>query len=140
MSKATYARQTIPTVWVSAIFTGLLALIALSFPKYFLIDPSPTNSTLAAFQISYNVSFLIIALVPPVVLTIAPTLNRTLKILLISSVSIFPVSIIATHLTLAATQGKPYLDYLAVYPILFVSHLVIPAAYILIFAATKTNE
>lgn len=134
MSTNRYARIGLPIVWISAINSVLLVLIALSFSKYFFFAPSATNPTLAVFQVIYLTGWILLAALPPVVLLFVANPGRLVKSLLIAAVSIFPFAAIADHITLAASYGDPYLGYLVNYPILFVSHAVIPVIYILIFS------
>jgi protein-S-isoprenylcysteine O-methyltransferase Ste14 len=134
LSRAKNTQQSVPTLWISLSFTVLLVLIATSFQKYYFLAPSETNSTLAFFQILYTAGWFILVAVPPLVLLLVPYRGLAIKIWLIAASAIFPIAVIGDHATLYATFGDAYTDYLITYPVLLVSHVLIPAAYILLFS------
>lgn len=134
MSRAKNTQQSVPTLWISLSFTVLLILIAASFQKYYFLTPSTTNSTLAFFQTAYTASWFVLVAVPPLVLLLVPFRGLAVKIWLIAASAIFPLAVIGDHAALFAAFGDAYTDYLLTYPVLLVSHVIIPVAYILLFA------
>jgi hypothetical protein len=59
---------------------------------------------------------------------------------LIAASAIFPIAVIGDHAALYAAFGDAYTDYLLTYPVLLVSHVIIPVAYILLFLFRGSNR
>ena len=140
MSRAKNTQQSVPTLWISLSFTVLLILIAASFQKYYFLAPSPTDPVLAFFQTLYTTGWFILVAVPPLVLLLVPFRGLAVKIWLIAASAIFPIAVIGDHAALYAAFGDAYTDYLLTYPVLLVSHVIIPVAYILLFLFRGSNR
>ena len=140
MSRAKNTQHSVPTLWISLSFTVLLILIAASFQKYYFLAPSPTDPVLAFFQTLYTTGWFILVAVPPLVLLLVPFRGLAVKIWLIAASAIFPIAVIGDHAALYAAFGDAYTDYLLTYPVLLVSHVIVPVAYILLFLFRGSNR
>ena len=140
MSRAKNTQQSVPTLWISLSFTVLLILIAASFQKYYFLAPSSTNSVLAFFQTLYTTGWFILVAVPPLVLLLVPFKGLAVKVWLIVASAIFPVAVIGDHAALYAAFGDAYTDYLLTYPVLLVSHVIVTAAYIVLFSLRGSSR
>lgn len=140
MSRAKTTQQSVPVLWISLSFTGLLILIAASFQKYYFLAPSSTNSVLAFFQTLYTTGWFILVAVPPLVLLLVPFKGLAVKIWLIVASAIFPLAVIGDHAALYAAFGDAYTDYVVTYPVLLVSHVIVPAAYIFMFSLRGSSR
>lgn len=135
-----YSSSPVKNIWISAVFSGILLLVAASFQKYFFFAPSSTNPALGAFQTLYMVGFILLVVVPPAIFAFVPKPSRNYKSAVIVAASVLPFAAIASHVTLAISYGDPYLNYLATYPVLFLSHVIIPGAYILVSSARSAQQ
>ena len=133
MANASSSQRSNSLIWTSVAFTVLLCLISASFQSYFFLSPSTTNPTLGFFQTLYTTTWFILVAAPTIILILVPYTGMAVRVWLIVSVSLFPLAIIGVHATLVASYGNPYIDYLGSYPIMLVSHILIPAAYIVLF-------
>jgi hypothetical protein len=134
MANASRAQRSNSLLWTSLAFTVLLVLISASFQSYFFLSPSATYPTLGFFQTLYTTTWFILVAAPPLILIIVPYGSTAVRVWLIAAAAVFPLAVIGDHIALTATYGSPYIDYLGTYPILLVSHLLVPAAYIVLFS------
>ena len=88
----------------------------------------------------YMVGFALLVLAPPAIFAFVPKPGRVVKSIIIVVVSVLPFAAIASHVTLGVSYGNPYLNYLAAYPVLFASHVIIPVAYILICSLRTSKK
>jgi hypothetical protein len=69
-----------------------------------------------------------------------PFKGLAVKIWLIVASAIFPLAVIGDHAALYAAFGDAYTDYLLTYPVLLLSHVIVPAAYIVMFSLRGSSR
>ena len=107
-----------------SIFMGVLVL---TFPRFFLFNPMAEGDPVRAIELTVSSIGWVLLLVGPAAILMRYSSGRFTMIRFLPIVAlVWPVSLIANHVTLFLQKGIWYTGYLVQYPIFLLSDIVLP--------------
>jgi len=104
-----------------------MTVLVLTFPRFFLFNPMAEGDPTRALELSVSsVGWLLLLIGPAVILMRYSTGRFTLIRFLPFVALVWPISLIANHVTLFLQKGVWYTGYLIQYPIFVLSDIVLP--------------
>lgn len=122
------------------LFTLAFWLVIATFPRFFLFNPFDTEDTLFRFeQIISTFAWITYASLPVLFSWLRTINSRPTKLLYLISAGLWPLSVLAIQITMAA-RGFGFYLYLASYPILAFTDIIAPLAMIAISKEVVINK
>jgi hypothetical protein len=104
-----------------------MGVLVLTFPRFFLFNPMAEGDPVRALELTVSsVGWVLLALGPAVILMRYSEGRFTMIRFLPIVALVWPISLIANHLTLFLQKGVWYTGYLIQYPIFWLSDIVLP--------------
>jgi len=105
----------------------LIATLVLTFPRFFLFNPMAEGDPVRAIELTISSIGWILLLVGPAVILMryASGHSNLVRFLPIVAV-VWPISLIASHITLFLQKGTWYTGYLIQYPIFVLTDILLP--------------
>jgi hypothetical protein len=116
-------------------------LVVITFPSFFFFNPFNEPDTLRKFELAVSTFgwISLSTLVPLVLFTFAEGMRKARHFVLILGL-IYPVSLIASQITIYMRTGSPYLKYLTDFPIFFFTDIILPILVIFIWHDLKEKS
>jgi hypothetical protein len=112
---------------IGLFITIFMGALVLTFPRFFLFNPMAEGDPVRALELTVSsVGWVLLALGPAIILMRYREGRFTLIRFLPIVALVWPVSLIANHLTLFLQKGVWYTGYLIQYPIFLLSDIVLP--------------
>jgi len=126
---------------IGVFITFLIAVIVMTFPKFFLFNPLAEGNGLRAFELSLSSVGWILLLVGPAIILVRYASGYKNQIGLLPWVAlIWPASLVLSHVTLYLQNGVWYTGYLIQYPIFVLTDIVLPIFLMLIWEVLRTRN
>ena len=107
-----------------SLFVGL---VVLTFPRFFLFNPMVEGDPVRAIELTVSsIGWILLLLGPAIVLIRYGSGNSSLIKFLPYIALIWPVSLIASHITLFLQKGTWYTGYLIQYPVFVLTDILLP--------------
>ncbi len=104
-----------------------MALLVMNFPRFFLFNPMAEGDPVRAIELTVSSIGWILLLLGPAIILMRYSSGRFTLIKFLPLIAlVWPVSLIATHVTLYLQKGVWYTGYLIQYPIFVLSDIVLP--------------
>jgi len=116
-------------------------LVVITFPSFFFFNPFNEPDSLRKFELAVSTFgwISLSTLVPLVLFTFAEGMRKARHFVLILGL-IYPVSLIASQITIYMRTGSPYLKYLTDFPIFFFADIILPILVIFIWHDLKEKS
>jgi hypothetical protein len=102
-------------------------LIVFTFPSFFLFNPLNETDTLRRYElIASTIGWIGISTIAPGLLFLYAAGYRRARLLLPLAALIYPVSLIASQLTILNRTGETYISYLWNFPVFIFTDLLLP--------------
>jgi hypothetical protein len=112
---------------IGVFISFLIAVVVLTFPKFFLFNPLAEGNGVRAFELTVSsFGWVLLLIGPAIVLVRYASGYKNLIGLLPFIALVWPVSLIVSHVTLFLQQGVWYTGYLIQYPIFVLTDIVLP--------------
>jgi Collagen triple helix repeat (20 copies) len=112
---------------IGVFISFLIAVVVLTFPKFFLFNPLAEGNGVRAFELTVSsFGWVLLLIGPAIVLVRYASGYKNLIGLLPFIALVWPVSLIISHVTLFLQQGVWYTGYLIQYPIFVLTDIVLP--------------
>lgn len=116
----------------ATLLTGIIWLIVLTFPEFFIFNPLATEDTLFKIeQVFSTVGWVSLAVIPGLCSWFPRIRGKSTEPIFVFATCLWPASILAIQITMFS-QGYGFYGYMASYPILLVTDLIAPAFLMLI--------
>ena len=104
-----------------------MAMLVLSFPRFFLFNPMAEGDPVRALELTVSsIGWLTLLFGPAIILMRYSSGSFTLIRFLPVVAALWPISLVANHITLFLQKGVWYTGYLVEYPIFVVSDIILP--------------
>jgi hypothetical protein len=112
---------------IGLFITIFMGVLVLTFPRFFLFNPMAEGDPVRALELTVSsVGWVLLALGPAIILMrYSEGRFKMIRFLPIVAL-VWPISLIANHLTLFLQKGVWYTGYLIQYPIFLLSDIVLP--------------
>lgn len=119
----------------------LMAVIVLTFPKFFLFNPLAEGNGVRAFELTISsIGWILLMIGPAVILVRYASGHRNLIGLLPWVALVWPLSLALSHVTLYLQNGHWYTGYLIQYPIFVLTDIVLPIFLLLVWEILRTPK
>ena len=116
-------------------------LIVITFPSFFFFNPFNEPNMIRRVELTISTFgwISLSTLVPIVLFTFAEGMRKARNLVLILAL-IYPLSLIASQITIYLQTGSPYLQYLIDFPIFIFTDIFLPVLVVFIWADLKEKN
>lgn len=113
-------------------------LVVLTFPSFFFFNPLNDPDMIRRIELTIStIGWISLSTFVPIVLFVFAEGLRKAKHLVLLLALIYPVSLIASQITIFIRTGSPYLNYLVDFPIFIFTDIVLPILVVFIWMDLK---
>ena len=116
-------------------------LIVITFPSFFFFNPLDEPNTVRRIELVISTfGWISLSTLVPIVLFVFAEGMRKARHLVLILALIYPLSLIASQITIYLQTGSPYLNYLIDFPIFIFTDIILPILVVLIWTDLKEKK